>query len=42
MHEPARRTVLIADDHPLFRAALRRAVPADQLAAMIAELRKCA
>lgn len=26
MHEPARRTVLIADDHPLFRAALRRAV----------------
>ena len=26
MHEPARRTVLIADDHPLFRAALRRAL----------------
>jgi DNA-binding NarL/FixJ family response regulator len=26
MQEPARRTVLIADDHPLFRAALRRAV----------------
>ncbi len=26
MQEPACRTVLIADDHPLFRAALRRAV----------------
>jgi DNA-binding NarL/FixJ family response regulator len=26
MHDPARRTVLIADDHPLFRAALRQAV----------------
>lgn len=26
MHEPGPRTVLIADDHPLFRAALRRAV----------------
>ncbi|MEZ5531379.1 MAG: response regulator transcription factor [Steroidobacteraceae bacterium] len=26
MHAPAHRTVLVADDHPLFRAALRRAV----------------
>ncbi len=26
MHEATHRTVLIADDHPLFRAALRRAV----------------
>ncbi len=26
MSEPSRRTVLIADDHPLFRAALRQAV----------------
>ncbi len=26
MHSPAPRTVLVADDHPLFRAALRRAV----------------